>query len=585
MEIVRLGTREEVSSLIKELKGISLIVLDIETDSLNTRQAKILTIQLYEHTRNTAYIFSGIHAICLIDLEVDYLILQNFKYDYAVLYHNGINILDKPFIDIMLLHHLEDENAEHSLDSRVQEIFEDNYKEEFWAKHVNFSDAPQNEQDEYACKDAYYTYKLFIESGMSAYLTPVSQLVHLLAKGLLLTELEGINVDKEYLLKQAKELSGQINAAMPKMRSLCLPEIECIETDLWEKEISSYKTDKRRALVTKPKFNFNSSSQLQTLVYNYLNLPIQKNPKTKNPSLDEEALENLQDKHPLVKLLLDYRKVTKVYGSFIEGTLERLENGKIYPEFHVNGTVTGRLSSSNPNMQQLPTEGGIRGIYIPSPGNCFISADYSQLEVTIAAAFTQDKNLLRVVNEGASLHDITANALGISRSQAKTVNFAMQYGASAFKIARILSISVQEATLVHSKYWDTYRGLKVATEACNKLIDEGKPIVNPFGRARHFPIMKRLPWDKAYRQGFNFLIQSTGADLTNSSFGVIMGRLKHIGRPLFPIHDEILSEIRQDRYEEAKEIIVSSMERISERVDLSLDLKVTCSGALKRWKK
>ena len=585
MQIKRLATKEEVAGLIAKFNAESkYIVLDIETDSLKVRQAKILSLQVIDDSGDTTYILPGIYAVCINDVQVR-LVLQNFKYDYSVLFHNGIDIIDKPCIDIMLLDHLVDENREHGLNARIQTEFGDNYKEDFWVKYKDFADAPEEEQDLYACKDVWYTrelYKLHLQTAIPGGL--VKQ-IHQLAKGLLRTELEGLRVDQSYLIELAKDLTTKINNAKPKMRASCEDEIDSLEILYWSEEIDKYKTDKRKALVVKPEFNFDSSSQLQDLLYDTLGLPVQLNPKTKKPSLDEDALNALEGKHPLVSLLLEYRKVNKVYTSFIEGTLDRLENGRIYPEFHVNGTVTGRLSSSNPNMQQLPTDGNIRGIYVPDSGHCFIAADFSQLEVTIAAHFTKDKNLLKVINDGASLHDITAESLGIPRSSAKTVNFAMQYGASHFKIARILECSVEDAKLIYNKYWETYSGIKTLMDKCRLLVDKGGSITNPFGRQRRFPRVHRMPWDKAYRQAFNFLIQSTGADLTNSAYADLIGELAHIGRPLFPIHDEIISQVKEDRYEEAKEIIISTMENSGRQIKFSLPLKTSCSKALTRWEK
>lgn len=585
MQIKRLSLKEEVVSLIDSFNSSSkYIALDIETDSLLVRQAKILSIQVIDDTGDTAYIFPGVYAICLTNIQVR-LVLQNFKYDYSVLFHNSVDITDKPYHDIMLLDHLVDENREHGLNARIQAEFRDNYKEVFWAKYKDFKNAPEEEQDIYACKDVWYTRELYRYHLKTKLPGKLVKQTHDLSKGLLRTELEGLRVDQDYLITLAKDLSQKISEAKPKMRKSCKDPIELLELEYWSKAIDKYKTDKRKALVTKPEFNFDSSSQLQDLIYGVLELPQQFDPKTKNPTLNEEALEALEKKHPLIPLLLDYRKVNKIYTSFIEGTLERLENGRVYPEFHVNGTVTGRLSSSNPNMQQLPTDGGIRGLYIPDNGHCFIAADFSQLEVTIAAHFTRDKNLLKVVNDGASLHDITATSLGLERSTAKTVNFAMQYGASHFKIARILGCSKEDAKIIYDKYWETYSGIKQLMDKCSRMIDRGEPIVNPFGRARHFPKIKRNPWDKAYRQAFNFLIQSTGADLTNSAYSDMVDKLAHIGRPLFPIHDEIISQVKEDKYEEAKEIIVSTMERSGEKINFSLPLRTSCSKALTRWEK
>jgi DNA polymerase-1 len=159
-----------------------------------------------------------------------------------------------------------------------------------------------------------------------------------------------------------------------------------------------------------------------------------------------------------------------------------------------------------------------------------------------------DENLLRVVNEGVSLHDITAQGLGIDRKLAKTINFAIQYGAGTKKIQKILKCSDIEADRALKKYWDTYPGLKTLIDKCHSCVDQGIAIENPFGRERH--LYAENPADKwgvekVKRQAFNSLIQGTGADITNTAFVRICEELikSGQGRGLFVVHDEILIEV------------------------------------------
>jgi DNA polymerase-1 len=239
----------------------------------------------------------------------------------------------------------------------------------------------------------------------------------------------------------------------------------------------------------------------------------------------------------------------------------------------------------------MPSRGDwtkIRGIFIPDTGNKFITCDYSQLEVTIAAHFSQDKNLLKIVFEGASQHDITAEGLGVERSLAKSINFAMQYGAGVDKIRSILQCTKKEAELALNKYWETYSGLKKLIDACHKKVDLGEPIINPFGRVRHFDKVDNRPkWDKAYRQAFNSLIQGTGADICHTAYYRLNKELSrlNIGRTVFEVHDEIVISAKDGHYEQATELLKTNMVSVGNDIKLTVPLSVEASEPLDRWEK
>jgi len=289
--------------------------------------------------------------------------------------------------------------------------------------------------------------------------------------------------------------------------------------------------------------------------------------------------------HPVVALLLEYREAQKIYGTYIEGTLERMVEGRIYPSFNVAGTATGRISHSNPNMGNMPREGGIRGIFVPDPGYVFVSADFGQLEVSLSAHFTRDENLLRIVNDGASQHDITAASLGIARSLAKTVNFGMQYGCSHFKVAKVLGVSNEKGKEAYDKYWETYSGQKRVMDECAAKVDKGEPIISPFGRRRRFEARSRQSWDSAYRQAWNALVQGTGSDLTSRAFYRADESLRvlRIGRALFTVHDEIVIQAKTEHAEEAEKILISTMEQVGCEIGLTVSLKAQGSGPMERW--
>jgi len=586
MQLKRVQSLDKVASFIKENPVVSL---DTETTGLNPRKDTLVDIVLGNPTQ--AIVFSPIFSEPLKTAKNTF-IMHNAKFDLNVLYNNGIDLRDSTWFDTTILHHLLDENAKHSLDSIVQERYGDKYKEEFWAKHKSFEDASEEDRTVYACKDACYTAILYQDLRKDLKLDGIPDSLighaHKLARSLLDSEVHGIKIDLDYLAELGPRVKARIDDILQESRALVSDEIEILECRYWADELDKRKTAAGKAKVAKPEFNFSSSKQLVNLLYDRLELPTQYNKKRK-PTVDDEALSKLESKHPIVEKIRDLRGNEKVYGTYVEGTIDRMENGRIYPSFNVNGTVTGRLSSSNPNMQQLPREGGIRGMYVPEPGHRFISADFGSLEVVVAAHYSQDKNLLKIIREGASKHDITAQSLGIDRQLAKRLNFAAQYLCGPKKMAEILGAPQKEAEYVYNRYWETYAGERRVIDECKKLIDDGLPIVNPFGRKRRFKKVFADKWEKerVYRQAYNAKIQGTGSDITHLAFYEVWERLRKtgFGSALFEVHDEIVASARDGREMAVKYMLEENMVAAGEKAGLSLPLTVEVSGPMDRWEK
>lgn len=587
MQFIRVNSQDEVRAFLSANK---LVALDTETTGLNPRKDKLLDVVLAN--RQQAIIFKPEYLHALHGTNNEF-VIHNAKFDLAFLFHNGIDLRDNAWHDTTILDHLLNENAPHSLDHIVQERYHDNYKEIFWAQFASYESAPEDEKIEYACKDAIYTAKLYydLRRDLENDGIPNSLIVHChkLARALLDTELEGLQIDLNYLTELGGKLQTRINELQLEMRDACSAEVELVETRYWEQELLKRKTIKGRRNVPRPEFNFSSQRQLIDLLYNELRLPQQINKRTRKPTVDDAALERLERKHPVIPLIRELRGLEKVYGSYIEGTLERLEAGRIYPSFKINGTVTGRISSENPNMQQLPRDGGVRGIYVPTSGHKVITADFGMLEVVIAAHFSRDSNLLKIIREGASKHDITAEALKIPRQQAKTLNFAMQYLCSAYKVAEILGISKRDAEYVHNLYWETYAGEREVIEECKARVNRGEPIVNLFGRKRRFPSRFDNVWqrEEAYRQAYNAKIQGTGADITHYAFYEVWRQMRErgLGRAWFEVHDEIVVECKDYRVLETRELLERVMTGAADVAGLSLPLTVDVSEPKPRWEK
>lgn len=566
-------------------------VLDFETTGLDPDTCKLIHIQMSGTAPEHVVMFGAEHLPLLKELKVTQVGQNWIRYDWRVALRHGVDLRTENVRDTMLMHHLVDETADHSLDAWVQKHFQDAYKERFWEKYGSYQEAPFDEQLEYACRDIAYTDQFYRSNAadLAAEEIPDSLVrhVHRLARALFDTEVGGIAVDLEYVTEVGGKLQEKIQEIRPQLRACVEAQCEGWELDKWSEEIAKRKTDRGKNNVPRPEFSFESPIQLQDLLYKRLKLTPQFDQKTRKITTGDDALAKLEGEHSLIPILREYRGHQKVYTSYIEGTLERVREGRIYPSFNINGTTTGRISHSSPNMGQLPAEGGIRGIYIPDQGHYLVSADYKQLEVVLAAHFSRDRNLLRVVLEGASLHDITAEALGIPRPQAKTINFAIQYGAGVGKIQQILKCSKEDAKAALNKYWETYSGLKSLIDECHAKVDMGDPIVSPYGRKRRFPTKFEETWMrfKAQRRAFNALIQGTGGDITSEALYVVAETMNERGwgKALFSVHDELIVMPHEKYVEQTRELVRRTMVGVGERIGLSVPLSVEVSEGMIRW--
>lgn len=576
----------------------SYVVLDTETTGLNVHADRIVHIQMSGVEPHSAVMFDAEHAHLLLKLKVRQVGWNWVGFDWKMLKKAGVDLLDYPAHDAMLIDHLVDENREHTLDSRVQELFNDDYKQRFWAKYKSYVEAPLSEQLEYACKDIVYTDRVYRHL---LYLYSVSGLpndlinhVHRLANTLLRTECDGLRVDVDYCLQVGSELKAGLEKAHQEARHAAQHEIEVLEHELWAEEITkAYKPKgKKWKTLEKPVFNFGSSGQVCNLLYSKLGLRKQLNSKTKKVTADDKALERLGDAHEVLPRIREIRKLSKMSTAFVDSILEKTTTGRIYPRFNVNGTVTGRISHSEPNMAQMPSKGEwakIRGIFVPNLGERFLTCDYGMLEVVVAAHYSRDKNLLSIIYDGASKHDITATSLGVDRATAKTLNFALQYQCSPRKVAEIMGCSASDGDYYWNLYWETYEGEKVVVDECKAKVDRGEPIVNLMGRHRRFPSKFNSQWEKeaAYRQAYSSLIQGTGSDLCSWATYTVDSILRHsrYGSVLFTVHDELVATSKLNFTDETSEILKNTMIQAGPHWGLNDPLTVECSEPLERWAK
>ena len=341
-------------------------------------------------------------------------------------------------------------------------------------------------------------------------------------------------------------------------------------------------------------FNVNSHQQLGKILFEKLQLPVYK--KTKNGyTTDVEVLEKLKGQHPIIEKILEYRTLAKLNSTYVEGLIPYInpKTKKIHSSFHQIITATGRISSTEPNLQNIPTRAElgkqIRKAFKPAEGNVYIDADYSQVELRVLAHISQDENMIHAFNHGEDIHKQAASkVLGIpiekvtkeQRSSAKAVNFGIVYGISDFGLANQLGVSNKQAKEYINQYLEKYQGIK---HFMDDIVESAKAkgyVETLFGRRRYIPEIKSSNYmvrQFGSRVAMNTPIQGTAADIMKIAMINVNKALKekHInGKIVLQIHDELLLEVSQEDKEQAKEILKQCMENA---MKLSVPLEVEIS--------
>ena len=348
-------------------------------------------------------------------------------------------------------------------------------------------------------------------------------------------------------------------------------------------------------------FNINSPKQVGEVLFDQLKLDAKaKKSKTGQYSTSEEVLLALQPKHPVVGMILAYRELKKLISTYISAlpTYINPETGKIHTTYNQTVTATGRLSSSNPNLQNLPirSERGqlIRQAVIPDDGCMFLSADYSQIELRLMAHFSQDPHMVEAFRSGQDIHAATAAKIfnvpieqvtKDQRRQAKTANFGIIYGISAFGLAQQLDCSRAEAKALIDGYFAAFPGVIDYIERQKQLAREQGYAVTLFGRKRYLPdILSHNATVRSFaeRNAVNSPIQGTAADIIKMAMVTIHRRLKEEGlraQMIMQVHDELNFNVPMDEVDKVREIVVSEMQNV---VHLTVPLIADC-GVGTNW--
>lgn len=506
---------------------------------------------------------------------------QNMKFDLMVLAVNGI-ALKGELCDCMIAHYLLQPELKHGMDylAEVYLGYQTIHYEDLVGgkgkKQLTLQEVPLEKVCDYAAEDADITLKLWKilaeklqqESLEHLFYDIEMPLMQCLAK----MELNGVRID-----------SAALNASAEKLRE----EILSIQNEAIE--------------MAGVEFNLSSAKQVGEILFDKLKI-VEKAKKTKTGQYvtSEEVLESLSSKHPIVKKILEYRGIKKLLSTYVEALPEMInaKTGKIHTSYNQTVTATGRLSSSNPNLQNIPIrdEMGkeIRRAFIPDEGHVFFSADYSQIELRIMAHLSGDENMVNAFNAGEDIHTATsAKIYGVEisevtkdmRRNAKTANFGIIYGISAFGLSERLGISRTEAKTLIEGYFKTYPQVQeYISNSINKAKDNGY-VETIFGRKRYLSDINSansVVRAFAERNAVNAPIQGSAADIIKIAMVNIDRRFTQENiqsQMILQVHDELNFNVLESELEKVKEIVIEEMQNAYKlRVPLIADY-----GVGKNW--
>ncbi|MBI2177280.1 MAG: DNA polymerase I [Candidatus Tectomicrobia bacterium] len=568
--------KSELAAFLKELKKAGRFALDLETTSLDPTQARIVGVSLSPAPGRARYIplahdrmdagpqLSAGEALgalgpLLADKKLEK-VGQNIKYDMAVLAEAGVEI-EGPLFDTMVASYLlHSGRTSHGLDHLALEMLGETtikYEELCGkgAKQISFSSVPVEQAAAYACQDADFTLRLADLMAPQLKKEGFEKLFHALEMPLLrvLLEMErtGIRLDARVLRGMGKELEAKLEAMQARIHELAGGE-----------------------------FNIQSTPQLRQILFEKLGLPVVRRTKT-GPSTDIDTLEKLALQHPLPQEILSYRQLAKLKNTYVD-TLPGLvspKTGRIHTDFNQTVAATGRLSSSNPNLQNIPIRTdlgrGIRRAFLPEKGWLLLSADYSQIELRVLAHFTGDPGLVKAFERGEDIHATTAAAVyGVPpkevtpemRRVAKAVNFGIVYGQGAFGLSQTLGVPQGEAKSFIEAYFRRFARVPAFVE---RTIAEGAKrgwVSTLLGRRRYLPDLQsrnRNLRAAAERTAVNSVIQGSAADVIKRAMVRIASRLRKerlAARLLLQVHDELLFELPPKEEKALSRLVREEME-------------------------
>jgi DNA polymerase-1 len=587
----------ELDRWIAEAKAQGYVAIDTETDCIDCIIAKLAGVSLATAPNKACYIPVGHSGLDMfaeapnqlpLDLVLGKLkplledpavlkVGHNLKYDWVMFDKAGIDVA--PIDDTMVMSFDLDAGKSfgHGLDELAKAHFDHEcipFKQICGSgqKQISFDNVPLGPATEYAGEDADIALRLWLrlkpriaeENAARVYERVDKPLVPVIAR----MERRGIKVDRDYLAKLSSEFGHEIQALEEKIyEAACGP------------------------------FTIGSPQQLGQVLYERLGLKGGRKGKSGQYSTDVNELERLAAEGvSCASLVLEWRQLTKLKSTYTDALQTQInpETGRVHTSFSLTGAQTGRLSSNDPNLQNIPirTELGrkIRDAFVAEPGNKLLSADYSQIELRLAAHMADVPQLKEAFRAGADIHSITAEELfgtvnRDTRNQAKTINFAILYGSSAWGIAGRLGLPREEGKAIIDRYYERFPGIRAFTHSTLAFAREHGFTKTLFGRKTHFEPNIRSPNPSiragAERAAANAPIQGTSADLIKRAMARMDNALAAAGlsdvRMLLQVHDELVFEVPDGREEAAAAVIREVMANAAEpamKLDVPLDVEV-----------
>jgi DNA polymerase-1 len=596
-EYHKIESEEVFEQWLEKLKAAPLISFDTETDSLDYMQARIVGVAFAVAAGEAAYVPLGHdYAGAPHQLDRDKIlgalkpILEDatkaklghhLKYDSHILANYQIALNGHRFDSMLESYVLNSVATRHDMDSSAQKYlgvqtirFEDVAGK--GAKQITFNQVDVDRAAEYSAEDADVTLQLHqalwpqIEA-IPALRSVYEEIEQPLVAVLFRMERTGVLVDRELLKAQSAELA----ARMLELQGLAHTEAGGV-------------------------FNVDSPKQLQEILFGKLGIPVIRKTPTGQPSTAEDVLEELAESYALPKLILEYRGVAKLKSTYTDNLPLQIDaaTGRIHTSYHQAVAATGRLSSQDPNLQNIPirtAEGRrIRQAFIAPPGHSLVAADYSQIELRIMAHLSADASLLRAFAEDRDVHQATAaEVFGVpadqvssdQRRSAKAINFGLMYGMSAFGLARQLGIPRGDAQKYMDLYFERYPGVKRYMEETRRQAREAGFVETVFGRRLYLPeIQSRNAALRQYaeRSAINAPMQGTAADIIKRAMIAVDAWLltsRAPARLIMQVHDELVLEVADDAVESLVGQLRTHMVHAAE---LAVPLKVDV-GVGRNW--
>ncbi len=582
----------ELEKLLDELSLKKIFAIDVETTSLEPVRAELVGISVCAEAGMGCYIPVGhregkqlekSHVLKLfgplLENEAIGKIGQNIKYDLIVLEREGASIKGLAFDTMLASYILDPTRRGHSLDDLAELYLEHKtipIKDLIGVgkSQIQFSEVTIEDATNYSCEDADVTYRVaeilrprVSQEGLSDLYEKLEMpLIRVLAE----MEMTGVKVDVDYLAVLSTEFSAQL---------------ELLETQIYE--------------IAGEKFNINSTQQLGEILFTKLGLKATKKTKT-GLSTALNVLEELASEHELPRKILDYRSIFKLKSTYVD-SLTNLVNpstGRIHTSYNQAVAATGRLSSSDPNLQNIPIRSAegrkIRRAFIADEGKVFVAADYSQIELRVMAHLSGDARLREAFELGEDIHAITAASIfdcapalvtPEMRRKAKEINFGIIYGMGPFKLASQIGVGLKMAKQYLEEYYQTYSGVKRYMEEVPEKAASTGFVTTVLGRRRPMPDLKssnKVLQQAARRVAINTTIQGSAADLIKMAMIRVNDAIKKSGAPckmILQVHDELVLETDEKNVEETSIMLKTEMENAYK---LSVPLLVDVSSG-KNW--